>query len=465
MSQSKRSETDKFLDESFIYDGIVIALIISVVNNIYDLSILGLANEFILILIVWYGIVEHFIRSSKTMNIDTRYRLFFYATFLIGSVLNTFIYKAYGITFIPIIIVPMIITLLIDYEFGASAGLILSLSTAFHYRDFFMFLQLFPQVFISTYLLKNVRSRMQVTKAGLISGIVSLGMILLQEPVRHFYFSSRDYLILFLNPLVSSIIVLGILPYIEVSTRIYSNIGLAEISTPNHPLLKLLIVHAPGTYYHSMRVAELAEHAAENIQANSVLARACAYYHDVGKIRNPEYFIENLKTPDDNPHNELSPDISRSILINHIKDGIEIAKKYRLPIQVEMAIPQHHGTRVQKYFYTKALEIDPNTKIEDFKYPGPRPKTKEMGILMLADVVEASSKSLKQPTIDSLKRVIQNTVIELFEEGELDETGLSVDELKIIMDSFAKVFETLSNQRIEYPTVAEKNEDYKLINK
>ncbi|HPV63225.1 MAG TPA: phosphohydrolase, partial [Fervidobacterium sp.] len=247
MSQSKRSETDKFLDESFIYDGIVIALIISVTNNIYDLSILGLANEFILILIVWYGIVEHFIRSSKTMNIDTRYRLFFYATFLIGSVLNTFIYKAYGITFIPIIIVPMIITLLIDYEFGASAGLILSLSTAFHYHDFFMFLQLFPQVFISTYLLKNVRSRMQVAKAGLISGIVSLVMILLQEPVRHFYFSSRDYLILFLNPLVSSIIVLGVLPYIEVSTRIYSNIGLAEISTPNHPLLKLLIVHAPGT--------------------------------------------------------------------------------------------------------------------------------------------------------------------------------------------------------------------------
>jgi len=136
MSQSKRAETDKFLDESFVYDGIVIALIISVANNIYDLSILGLANEFILILIVWYGIVEHFIRSSKTMNIDTRYRLFFYATFLIGSVLNTFIYKAYGITFIPIIIVPMIITLLIDYEFGASAGLILSLSTAFHYHDF-----------------------------------------------------------------------------------------------------------------------------------------------------------------------------------------------------------------------------------------------------------------------------------------------------------------------------------------
>jgi len=161
----------------------------------------------------------------------------------------------------------------------------------------------------------------------------------------------------------------------------------------------------------------------------------------------------------------LSPDISRSILINHVKDGIEIAKKYRLPIQVEMAIPQHHGTRVQKYFYTKALEIDPNTKIEDFKYPGPRPKTKEMGILMLADVVEASSKSLKQPTVDNLKRVIQSTVIELFEEGELDETGLTVDELKTIIDSFTKVFETLSNQRIEYPAVDEKSEDFKLINR
>lgn len=458
MNQSKRGEADKLLDESFAYDGIIIALIISVANNMYDLSLLGLANEFILILIIWYGIVEQFIHTSKTMNIDTRYRLLFYGIFLIGGFLNTFIYKVYGITFIPIILVPMLITLLIDYEFGASAGLILSLSTAFHYHDFFMFLHLFPQVFISTYLLKNVRSRMQVTKTGLISGVVSLVMILLQEPVRHFYFSLTDYLVVFFNPLVSSIVVLGILPYIEVSTRIYSNIGLAEICTPNHPLLKLLLIHAPGTYYHSMRVAELAEHAAESINVNPILVRACAYYHDIGKIRNPEYFIENLKTPEDNPHDKLAPENSKAIIAKHIKDGIEIAKKYRLPIQVEMAIPQHHGTRVQKYFYSKALESNPNTRVEDFRYEGPKPKTKEMGILMLADVVEASSKSLKHPTVNDVRQIIEKSVAELFEEGELDETNLTVNELKTIIDSFIEVFENLSNQRIEYPIIDEKME-------
>lgn len=149
MNQSKRGDADKLLDESFAYDGIIIALIISVANNMYDLSLLGLANEFILILIIWYGIVEQFIHTSKTMNIDTRYRLLFYGIFLIGGFLNTFIYKVYGITFIPIILVPMLITLLIDYEFGASAGLILSLSTAFHYHDFFMFLHLFPRKYSS----------------------------------------------------------------------------------------------------------------------------------------------------------------------------------------------------------------------------------------------------------------------------------------------------------------------------
>lgn len=454
----KHVESDMLKNEAFIYDGIILALIISVANNIYELSLLGLLNEFILILVIWYGIVEHFIRNSNTINIDPRYRMLFYGIFLIGSILNTVIYKFYGITFIPIIAVPMLITLLIDYEFGASAGLILSLSTAFHHRDFFMFLHFFPQVFIATYILKNTKNRIQVTKAGFISGITSIIMILLQEPVRHFYFSLRDYVIVFLNPVISSIVVLGILPYIEVSTRIYSNIGLSEISTINHPLLKLLSIHAPGTYYHSIRVAELVERAAESIGANAVLARACAYYHDVGKLRNPEYFIENLKNVEDNPHNSLTPEVSSKIIMKHVSDGIEIVKKYRLPIQIEMAIPQHHGTRLQRYFYMKALELDSNVSVENYKYTGPKPKTKELAILMLADVVEATSKSLKNPTIERIKSVVDKTVLELFEEGQLDEAGLTISELKAIIDSFVVVFEGLANQRIEYPTVNEEIE-------
>lgn len=454
----KHVESDMLKNEAFIYDGIILALIISVANNIYELSLLGLLNEFILILVIWYGIVEHFIRNSNTISIDPRYRMLFYGIFLIGSILNTVIYKLYGITFIPIIAVPMLITLLIDYEFGASAGLILSLSTAFHHRDFFMFLHFFPQVFIATYILKNTKNRIQVAKAGIISGITSIIMILLQEPVRHFYFSLRDYVIVFLNPVISSVVVLGILPYIEVSTRIYSNIGLSEISTINHPLLKLLSIHAPGTYYHSIRVAELVERAAESIGANAVLARACAYYHDVGKLRNPEYFIENLKNVEDNPHNNLTPEVSSKIIMKHVSDGIEIVKKYRLPIQIEMAIPQHHGTRLQRYFYMKALELDSNVTVENYKYPGPKPKTKELAILMLADVVEATSKSLKNPTIEKIKLVVEKTVLELFEEGQLDEAGLTISELKAIIDSFVVVFEGLANQRIEYPTINEEIE-------
>ncbi|MEN3042738.1 MAG: HDIG domain-containing metalloprotein [Fervidobacterium sp.] len=451
--QAKHLESDMLKNEAFIYDGIILALIISVANNIYEISLLGLLNEFILILVIWYGIVEHFIRNSSIMNVDARYRILFYGIFLIGSVLNTVVYKIYGITFIPIIAVPMLITLLIDYEFGASAGLILSLSTAFHYRDFFMFLHFFPQVFIATYILKNTKNRVQVAKAGVASGITSILMILLQEPVRHFYFSVKDYIIVFLNPVISSIVILGILPYIEVSTRVYSNIGLSEISTINHPLLKLLSIHAPGTYYHSMRVAELVERAAESIGANAILGRACAYYHDVGKLRNPEYFIENLKNIEDNPHNSLPPDVSSKIIKKHVSDGIDIARKYRLPIQIEMAIPQHHGTRVQKYFYKKALELEPNVNIQDYRYPGPRPKSKELAILMLADVVEATTKSLKNPTLDKIKSVVEKTVIELFEEDQLIEAGLTINELKTIIDSFVIVFEGLSNQRIEYPTL------------
>jgi len=453
MEQAKH-RSDVLLSESFMYDGVIIALIISVANNIYDLGILDLANEFILILIIWYGIIEHFIRNSNVINVDIRYRLFFYSALLVGATLNTFIYKSYGISYIPIIIAPMLITLLVDYEFGASAGLILSLSTAFHHHDFFMFLQLFPQVFISTFMLKNTKNRIQVAKAGLISGIIALIMILLQEPVRHFYLSPKDYVIIFLNPLFSSIAVLGILPYVEVATRIYSNIGLSEIATLNHPLLKTLSIHAPGTYYHSLRVAELSEHAAESIGANSILVRACALYHDIGKVRNAEFFIENLRSPEENPHNNLPPDVSKSIITKHVYDGIEIAKKHRLPIQIELAIPQHHGTRVQKYFYLKALQDNPQVDIENYRYGGPKPKSKEMGILMLADIIEATAKSLKDPTIDNIKRIIEKTIIELFEENQLDETGLTLSELRIIMESFSTSFENLTKHRIEYPTPA-----------
>jgi len=330
--QAHRSEV--MLSESFMYDGIIIALIISVANNLYDLGVLDLAND------VYFdthndGMALLNISSGTLMSstLISGIDLLFYTTLLGGAALNTIVYKTYGISYIPIIIAPMIITLLVDYEFGASAGLILSLSTAFHHHDFFMFLHLFPQVVISTYLLKNTKNRIQVAKAGLVSGIVSLLMILLQEPVRHFYFSLKDYIVIFLNPIFSSIAVVGILPYIEITTRIYSNIGLAEIATINHPLLKTLSLHAPGTYQHSLRVAELAEHAAESIGANSVLVRACALYHDHGKVRNPEFFVENLKSPEENPHNTLPPDISKSIIMKHVTDGIEIARKTDYPFK------------------------------------------------------------------------------------------------------------------------------------
>lgn len=456
-SQSPR-RSELVLNEQFLYDGIVIALIVSVVNNVYDIDFLNLLNEFILILVVWYGIVEHFTRYSNVINIDVRYRLLFYGSFLIGTALNSFMAKTYGFAFIPIVFVPMLVTLLIDYEFGASAGLIMALSTAFHFKDFFMFLHLFPQVFVSTFLIKNTRSRVQVAKAGLGASVVSLLMILLQEPVRHFYLSTEDYVVVFLNPLFSSIAVLGILPYVEISTRVYSNIGLLEICTINHPLLKLLSTHAPGTYYHSLRVAELAEYAAQRIGANAVLVRACAYYHDVGKMRNPEYFIENLRLGDENPHDKISPSLSRDILFKHVEDGVEIVRKFRLPIQVEMAVVQHHGTRVQRYFYHKALEQNPETDVTLFRYRGPKPTSKELGILMLSDVVEATLKSSKQVSLQQVRKLIEKATMELFEEGQLDETGLSMSELRMIIESFVTVFENLSKRRIEYPVVDERIE-------
>jgi putative nucleotidyltransferase with HDIG domain len=212
----------------------------------------------------------------------------------------------------------------------------------------------------------------------------------------------------------------------------------------------MLSIKAPGTYYHSVIVANLAETAAEKIGANPILARIGAYYHDIGKMKRPHFFTENIRDGK-NPHEDITPSLSHLVLNEHVKYGVELARKYRLPLLVEFIIPQHHGTRSQKYFYYKAKQQFEDIPEEEFRYPGPKPQFREAAIIMLADSVEAASRSLKSPSVSQIKECVEDVISSIFFERQLDESGITLSELEEISDAFLQVLVNLFSSRIEYP--------------
>lgn len=255
-----------------------------------------------------------------------------------------------------------------------------------------------------------------------------------------------------LNGLLIPIVAYGLLPLIESVFGITTDFSLLELSNLNHPLLKRLSVQAPGTYHHSIIVGNLAEAGAQAVHANSLLARVGSYYHDVGKVEKAEYFVEN-QMGGENPHEKLNPRMSALILMNHVKRGLEMADKYKLPQSIKDIIVQHQGTTVMSFFYRKAVSKDGSNEAaeEDYRYPGPRPQTKEAAIVMLADAVEAATRSLKGPTHSRLKGLIEDLVDGRFQEGQLDESPLTLRDLDRIKEGFLTILAGTFHARVEYP--------------
>ena len=252
----------------------------------------------------------------------------------------------------------------------------------------------------------------------------------------------------------SAILAIGILPFLESTFDVVTTLKLLEISNPNNPLLKKLLMEAPGTYHHSMLVANLAEMAAEEINASPVIARVGAYFHDVGKTKRPYFFGEN-QIGKENPHDKISPNLSTLIITSHVKDGVELAKEYNLPEVIKDIIEQHHGTTLVKYFYytmKNNAENPEDVKEEDFKYPGPIPSSKEAGIIMLADSVEAAVRSISEPTKGKIEEMVNNIIKDKLYSGQLDNCDLTLKDLEKIRKCFLKALLGIYHQRIEYPT-------------
>ncbi len=264
---------------------------------------------------------------------------------------------------------------------------------------------------------------------------------------------TRDALLTFLNGVLSSMIVLGVLPLLENAFKIVTPYALAELADHNQPILKRLQMEAPGTYHHCLMVANLCEAAAESIGANPILAKVGAYYHDIGKLKRPFFFVENQSSFGiENPHNKLNSRLSKMVVTAHTKDGVEIAKEYKLPPIINDFILQHHGEGLASYFYNQAIKEEgaENVKEEQFRYSGPKPKTKETAILMIADAVEATVRAMKASTAEEIDPIIKKIIDERIDDNQLSDCPLTLADLKTISATFSRILRGTQHDRIKY---------------
>jgi len=312
----------------------------------------------------------------------------------------------------------------------------------------------------ATLSLGKVTQRSDVTRTGFIVGAANFAAMLAFALVDDDMFLARNSYLGLLNGILSAILTIGFLPYLENIFGITSSIKLLELSNPNQPLLRRLLLEAPGTYHHSIIVGNLAEAAAEAIGADGLLARVGAAYHDVGKVRRPYFFVEN-QLGGDNPHDRISPSLSTLIITSHVKEGIELAKQYKLPAVITDFIRQHHGDDLVKYFYHKAVESDKDGSVDerDFRYPGPKPQTKETAIVIRADAVEAAVRSLSRPTPGRIEGLVRKIIKSRLNEGLLDESDLTLKDLDKVAEAFVQVLSGIYHHRVEYPDLLEGNQD------
>lgn len=369
------------------------------------------------------------------------------------------LFVSWSVYLIPLASVSMLVAILIDPGAALMLTVLLSvLVSVLTGGSFDVMVTMMSGGIVSIYSVLNVRRRRNLTKAGFLIGlthmvaIVSMGLI---------NFVSINTLVVqgswgLANGILSAIIVTGLLPIFEILFQITTNISLLELSDLNQPVLKELVLKAPGTYHHSLVVGNLAESAAEAVGANSLLARVGGYFHDIGKLRMAPYFSEN-QGHIENKHENLSPTISSLIIINHIKEGADLAKKYKLGKDINDIIVQHHGDDVVHFFYHRALEMhgDEKSKIqaEDFRYPGPKPQSKEAAIVMLADSVEAASKAMQAPTPGKINELVSRIINNKFIDGQLNGCALTLKDLHTIAGVFIHILNGIFHSRVEYPDI------------
>lgn len=365
--------------------------------------------------------------------------------------------------FMPIAFAPMVVMITVGPRMGALAALMTSIFHASMQNAGIESLSIsLSSALVGSYFCRDVRLRGSVLKAGAMAGLTGAVMAL-------FFGYASGSGVIAVNHAIASLLVgvitgglvLGAMPLIENAFKVATDATLFELTDFNHPLLRRMQVEAPGTYHHSLMVANLAENAALAVQANPILCRACSLFHDIGKMSQPDYFTEN-QGGFDNPHSRQNPAMSALIIKSHVKEGIELAREHRLPKVIRDVVRQHHGTTLVKYFYHQAkqrlkqeklpsgeLEAEPDEST--YRYDGPRPRFKESAIIFFADSVEAAARSLPKVTHHSVEELLENIFQDRLEDGQLDECPLTLEEISRIKESFLKTSLNMLHSRIEYP--------------
>ncbi|KHF41884.1 HD family phosphohydrolase [Halalkalibacter okhensis] len=368
-----------------------------------------------------------------------------------------------GIGFVvPVAIGAMLITLLIHTRLALYTGIMFAVvgsimfnnETVGTFNFTYGFYMLFSS-FAGAYFLDKSNRISRILRAGLfVSAInmVAVVALMFMKTVQSGWFEIGMHVgFAFLSGFVAAVLTIGLLPFFEAGFGILSTSRLIELSSPNHPLLRKILVEAPGTYHHSVVVGNLAEAACESIGENGLLARVGSYYHDLGKTKRPHFFIENQMRME-NPHDKISPQLSRTIIIAHPYDGADLLREYKMPKEIIDIAEQHHGTTLLKYFYHKAnQDADQPIPESQFRYPGPKAKTKVSAIVGIADSVEAAVRTIQKPTPDKIEALVRKIIQDKLEDGQFDESDLTLKELDQIAVSILETLKGTFHQRIEYP--------------
>ncbi|HOV25436.1 MAG TPA: HDIG domain-containing protein [Pseudobacteroides sp.] len=357
---------------------------------------------------------------------------------------------------VPVCVAAMLISILLELKLAIVINLVLTIAVAIIVKGdiSFIYMSVISGTF-AAYFISNSTQRSRLSLAGVVIGGVNVIIILCFGLIYKHDWNTilRNSLIVFMNGLGSMVLTIGIAPFLESIFNIITPLKLIELANPNHPLIKRLLLEAPGTYHHSLMVANLAEMATEAIGGNPVLARVGAYFHDIGKLKRPHFFTENQMG--ENPHDKITANLSTLIITSHVSDGIELADKYKLPNAIKDIIKQHHGETLVAYFYHKAKTVEKadDVKMEHFRYQGPKPKTKESAVVLLADSVEAAVRSMTDKTEGKIEGFVRKIIKDKLDDGQLDQCNLTLRDLDTIAVAFMKVLSGFFHAREKYPDI------------
>ncbi|MBZ9533058.1 HD family phosphohydrolase [Cytobacillus oceanisediminis] len=432
-------------------------------NSIQPFIGLGLIILSILAALYFYT----FKRISKEKEKNIQFYLMFFLVLSVTIVLmktismfQQFEYTEIGYIF-PAAMAVMLIKILMEEKSAMLVTIILAICGMIMFNEGVagtfnvgMGIYIIASGLAGTLFLNKRNQRNNILYAGFFISFINIVTILAILYLQNGHYGAKEYgvfiLLAIISGISSAVLTIGFLPFLETGFGVLSTIKLIELSNPNHPLLRKILTEAPGTYHHSVMVANLAESACEAIGANGLLARVGCYYHDIGKTKRPHFFIENQMNMG-NPHDRIPPQASKNIIIAHATDGAELLRKYKMPKEIVDIAEQHHGTSLLKYFYYKAREKGGEVKAHDYRYPGPKAQTREVAIIGIADSVEAAVRSLNAPTTDQIDSLIKNIISDRLQDGQLDECDLTLKELEIVRNTLSETLKGIFHSRIEYP--------------